>query len=93
MGRQIVRVGDINSGGGKVISGDPSVRLNGLDVAVDGSPVTPHPHRRGAVEHDIARCVASEETIKVQGKRLIFVGDIDTCGHTRIQGSPNVGGS
>lgn len=92
MSRQIVRVGDINSGGGKVISGEPSVRLNGLDVAVDGSPVTPHPHPRGATQHDHAHCVASEQTIKVKGKRIIFVGDIDTCGHARIQGSPNVGG-
>ena len=93
MGRQIVRVGDLNSGGGKVISGEPSLRLNGLDVAVDGSPVTPHPHPRGANEHDHAHCVASEQSIKIKGKRLIFVGDVDSCGHVRIQGSPNVGSS
>ena len=92
MSRKIVRVGDVNSGGGKVISGEPSLRINGLDVAVDGSPVTPHPHRRGANEHDHARCVATETSITVKGKRIIFVGDIDTCGHTRVQGSPDCGG-
>jgi uncharacterized Zn-binding protein involved in type VI secretion len=91
MGRKLVRVGDVNSGGGKVISGEPSVRLNGLDVAVEGSPVTPHPHPKGAIQHDIAQCRASQSRITVKGKRLIFVGDIDTCGHARIQGSPNVG--
>lgn len=91
MGRKIVRVGDVNSGGGKVISGEPSLRLNGLDVAVEGSPVTPHPHPKGAFQHDIAKCRASQSRIKVKGKPLIFVGDIDTCGHARIQGSPNVG--
>jgi uncharacterized Zn-binding protein involved in type VI secretion len=88
MGRQIVRVGDVNSGGGIVISGEPSVRLNGLDVAVDGSPVTPHP--RGLFTIDHAHCVATEQNIKVKGKRIIFVGDVDSCGHTRIQGSPDV---
>lgn len=91
MGRKIVRVGDINSGGGKVISGEPSVRINGLDVAVEGSPVTPHPHPKGAYQHDIAQCRATQSNIKVKGKRLIFVGDNDTCGHARIQGSPTVG--
>ena len=40
MTRHIVRVGDVNSGGGVVISGEPSLRLNNLDVAVDGSPVS-----------------------------------------------------
>ena len=90
MGRQIVRVGDVNSGGGIVISGEPSVRLNGLDIALDGSPVTPHPHPRGATQHDHAHCVATEQNIKVKGKRIIFVGDVDSCGHTRIQGSPDV---
>jgi uncharacterized Zn-binding protein involved in type VI secretion len=92
MSRQIVRVGDVNSGGGIVISGEPSVHLNGLDIAVDGSPVTPHPHARGATQHDHAHCVASEQTIKVKSKRIIFVGDVDSCGHVRIQGSPTVGG-
>jgi len=92
MSKQIVRVGDINSGSGKVISGEPSVRLNNLDIAVEGSPVTPHPHPKGAIQHDIATCRASQSRIKVKGKRLIFVGDVDTCGHVRIQGSPNVSG-
>jgi uncharacterized Zn-binding protein involved in type VI secretion len=92
MSRQIVRVGDVNSGGGRVISGDPSVRINKLDVAVEGSPVTPHPRPKGAIQHDIAQCRATESRIKVKGKRIILVNDIDTCGHARIQGSPNVGG-
>jgi uncharacterized Zn-binding protein involved in type VI secretion len=92
MSRQIVRVGDIDSGGGKVISGEPSVRVNNLDIAVEGSPVTPHPHPRGAIQHDIAQCRATESRIRVKGKRLILVSDTDTCGHARIQGSPNVSG-
>ena len=92
MSKKIVRVGDVNSGGGKVISGEPSLKINGLDVAVDGSPVTAHPHPRGATQHDHARSRASQSAITVKGKPIIFVGDTDTCGHTRVQGSPNCGG-
>jgi len=92
MGRQIVRVGDVNSGGGIVLSGEPSVRLNGLDIAVEGSPVSPHPHSIFDIQHDIAHCVATETSIKIKGKRIIFVGDVDSCGHVRIQGSPDIGG-
>ena len=94
MGRQIVRVGDKNSEGGKVISGDNTVFLNGKPIAVDGSPVTTHPaapYGRGNHEH--SRTQATESSIFVNGKRLIFVGDKDTCSHPRVEGSPDVGGS
>ena len=90
MAKQIVRVGDVNSGGGKVISGEPSLRINGLDVAVDGSPVSCHTNNKG--EHTHARCRASQSSITVKGKRIIFVGDTDTCGHNRVQGSTDTGG-
>lgn len=91
MGKKIVRVGDVNSGGGRVLSGDSSLLVNGKAVAVDGSPVSNHPHRRGDTKHARARCQASESSITVNGKRLIFVDDVDTCGHKRIQGSPDCG--
>lgn len=89
MGRPIVRVGDVNSGGGAVISGSTSVRINGLPVALDGSPVTAHTDYKGLHTH--AECRASQSDIKIEGKRIIFVGDVDTCGHVRQQGSPSVG--
>ena len=89
MGKAIVRVGDVNSGGGRVLSGESSLRINGRDVAVDGSPVSCHTNNKG--EHTHARCRASQSNITVNGKRIIFVGDTDTCGHVRIQGSANTG--
>jgi len=88
MTRALVRVGDINSGGGKVISGEPSLRLNGLPVAVDGSPVSCHTNFKG--EHTHAHCRASQSLITIKGKPVIFVGDVDSCGHVRIQGSPDI---
>lgn len=91
MSKKIVRVGDKNSAGGKVITGDNTVFLNGKPVAIDGSPVTDHPGGRGS--HRGSRTKATESTIYVNGKRIIFVGDKDTCGHPRIDGSPDVGGA
>jgi uncharacterized Zn-binding protein involved in type VI secretion len=87
MGKAFVRVGDKNDAGGSVISGDNTLRINGIPVAIDGSPVTNHPNHKG--QHAHARCVASVNSIKVNGKRLIVVGDKDSCGHTRVQGSEN----
>lgn len=89
MSRQIVRVGDVNSGGGKVVNGDNSVRINGRPVAVDGSMVQCHSDFKG--QHVHARCRATNNSIRVNGKRLIFVGDTDTCGHKRVQGSNDTG--
>ena len=89
MGKAIVRVGDVNSGGGKVLSGEPSLRINNREVAVDGSPVSCHTNNKG--EHVHARCRASQSTITVRGKPIIFVNDTDTCGHIRVQGSPDTG--
>ena len=89
MTRAMVRVGDVNNGGGKVISGEPSLRLNNLPVAVDGSPVECHTNFKEPHVHAV--CRASQSTIRVKGKPIIFVGDVDSCGHVRIQGSPNIG--
>ena len=89
MGRAIVRVGDVNSGGGRVLSGEPSLTINGRAVAVEGSPVSCHTNNRG--EHTHARCHTTQSTITVKGKPIIFVNDVDTCGHVRIQGSSDTG--
>lgn len=87
MSKKLVRVGDVNSGGGRVLSGESSLRVNGKPVAVDGSPVSGH----GRGPHAHARCRASVSSVTVKGKRLIFVDDVDSCGHTRVQGSPDTG--
>lgn len=92
MGKKIVRVGDINEKGGKVLAGDNTVFLNGKPIAVDGSPVSVHPAQPfGRGNHVGARCRATQSSIFVNGKRIILVGDTDTCGHKRIDGSPDVG--
>ena len=92
MGKKIVRVGDINEKGGRVLQGDNTVFLNGKPIAVEGMPVSTHtaqPFGRG--NHTSSRTRATTSSIFVNGKRIIVVGDTDTCGHKRIDGSPDVG--
>lgn len=88
----IQRKGDANSAGGIITSGDPSVRIGGRDIAVEGSPVSSHPccGQRGCPpSHCNARTTASG-TLRVNGKRVTLTGDVDTCGHARIGGDPTV---
>lgn len=86
---KVQRVGDQDSGGGKIIRGENSVKVNGKPVAVVDSPVTPHTPGKG--EHNSAKTKANKNTtVKANGKLIIVTGDTDSCGHKRVGGSPNV---
>jgi uncharacterized Zn-binding protein involved in type VI secretion len=93
MGKAVQRVGDPNTAGGVIQNGDPSVLVNGRAVAIRGVSVSPHPccGRRGCPPiHCNARTQTNESTVFVNGIPLIFTDDIDTCGHPRAGGSPDV---
>ncbi len=85
----IQRVGDRNVAGGAILQGDPSVRINGRAVAIENMPVSPHTNFKGS--HTNARTVATQNNIRVNGKRIITSRDRDSCGHQRGSGSPDVG--
>lgn len=84
----VVRVGDANDAGGKVTQGIPEFIVDGRPVAVIGSPVTPHRPRRKR-RHRRAKTAEGEITFIIGDKKVSLVGDKDTCGHTRVEGSPN----
>ena len=83
----VCRVGDSNDAGGVILPppGIATVLVNNLPVAVFGSKVSPHPDG-----HAGQSCTSKNKTVLVNGKPIVTVGDIDTCGHKRIQGSTNV---
>jgi uncharacterized Zn-binding protein involved in type VI secretion len=86
---KVQRVGDPDSGGGRIIRGDNTVQVNGKPVAVVNVPVTPHPNNRPP--HTNARTRANKNTtVRANGKLIVVTGDTDTCGHVRVGGSPNV---
>ena len=88
----VVRRGDANSAGGIATQGAATVFVNGRGVVPPGSPVTPHPccGSRGCDAHCSASTTGGSATVFAEGKPIILVGDTDTCGHSRAQGSPNV---
>lgn len=89
----VCRIGDKNTAGGVILNGDASVLVNNRPVAVIGSRVTPHPccGARGCPPvHCAAVTTSSNATVLVNGKPIVTFGDLDTCTHSRVGGSPDV---
>lgn len=89
---QVVRVGDANETGGLVTDGPSNVFVNGRRINTHVSGVTPHPccGSDGCSAHCSANTTTGSATVFAGGKPVVYVGVSDTCGHTRVQGSPNV---
>lgn len=86
---KVQRVGDQDSGGGRIVTGENSVRVNGKPIAVVNAPVTSHTN--GRPPHTSARTKANKNsTVRANGKLVVVTGDTDTCGHKRVGGSPDV---
>lgn len=92
MASPAVRLGDVNSAGGATMSGSKKVTVNGLPLCYPGIGVTPHPccGSPGCGIHCAARTSGGSTKVTVEGKPVIRIGDVDTCGHPRATGSHNV---
>jgi uncharacterized Zn-binding protein involved in type VI secretion len=89
----VQRVGDPNVVGGIILTGDPTVLVNGRPVAIIGARVTPHPccGAKGCPPiHCAASTTSTNYTVLVGGRPIVTTGDIDTCGHSRSVGSTDV---
>ena len=88
----VVRRGDVNSAGGAAIQGARSVLANGRPVVYPGARVTPHPccGAPGCAIHCMAVTTGGSGSVIAEGRPVISVGDSDSCGHGRVQGSPGV---
>ena len=90
---QVCRVGDKNAAGGVILSGDPTVLVNGRPIATVGASVSPHPccGAKGCPPvHCSAQTTSQNAKVLVGGKPVVTVGDIDTCAHPRASGSFDV---
>lgn len=84
---KVQRVGDVNDAGAPITSTPQgSVYVNGVLVAVQGSPVQPH-----ARKNSHRPVTTSSSTVFVNGIPVTLEGDPDTCGHVRVGGSGDVG--
>lgn len=82
----IQRQGDSNVRGGVISSGDASVRIDGVPVAVQGSPIT-------AYNIGKARAPAvttGTSTVRVNGRPLTLSNNVDSRGTSMRGGSSSV---
>ena len=89
----VQRVGDKNTAGGIILTGDPTVLVNGRPIATVGESVSPHPccGAKGCPPtHCAAKTTITTPTVLVGGKPVCLSGDLDTCGHARTIGSTDV---
>jgi uncharacterized Zn-binding protein involved in type VI secretion len=85
------RLGDTNQVGGAIMRGAGSVFCNGIPVGLHVSQITPHapfgkPHR----PHNAATTTAGSPSVICEGSPVLRVGSGNTCGHSIVQGSPDV---
>lgn len=83
------RVGDVNNAGGKLLRGAKTVFAVGLPVALNPSPVTPHPYGK---HHKVSKTIVkpTDATIIVEGQPVVRVGTPTTCGHVIATGAKTI---
>jgi uncharacterized Zn-binding protein involved in type VI secretion len=85
------RVGDTNQPGGAIMRGAGTVFANGIKVGLHVSQITPHaPFGRPHPPHKAAKTTQGSPTVFAEGSPVLRVGSGNTCGHSIVQGSPNV---
>lgn len=85
------RVGDKNQAGGAIMRGAPTVIANGIQVGLHVSQITPHaPWGKPHPPHAAAKTTSASPTVFAEGAPVLRVGSGNSCGHSIVQGSPNV---
>lgn len=81
------RKGDVNQAKGAIIRGAATVFCNGIPVGLHVSAITPHP--TGGV-HAKAVTTTASTTVITEGCQTLRVTSGNSCGHSIVQGSPDV---
>ena len=88
---QLSRKGDQNQVGGAIMRGASSVIANGIPVGLHVSQITPHaPWGDPHPPHEAASTTSGSPTVFAEGSPVLKVGSGNTCGHSIVQGSPNI---
>ena len=85
---QLSRIGDTNEMKGAIINGASTVFANGILVGQQGSRLTPHAPFKGP--HKSAIVTNGSPTVFAEGAPVLRVGSGNSCGHSIVQGSPDV---
>jgi uncharacterized Zn-binding protein involved in type VI secretion len=88
---QISRVGDANQTGGKIVRGAGTVFVNGKQVGLHVSPISDHaPYGKRTDAHRAAVTTSACSSVYAEGAQVLKVGSGNSCGHSIVEGSPDV---
>lgn len=82
------RKGDVNQTGGQIVRGAGTVFANGIPVGLHVSPITGHPPYVGP--HSGPQTTEGSPTVICEGSHVLRITSGNTCGHSIVQGSPNI---
>ena len=76
---------------GAIIRGAGTVFANNIQVGLHASKITSHaPWGKPHPPHEAAMTTDGSPTVFAEGSPVLRVGSGNTCGHSIIQGSPDV---
>lgn len=85
------RKGDTNQLGGAIMRGASTVFCNGIAVGLHVSQITSHaPWGRPHPPHDAAVTTEGSPTVFAESSPVLRIGSGNSCGHSIVQGSPDV---
>jgi len=85
------RKGDANQTGGQIIRGAGTVIANGIPVGLHVSQITPHaPWGPPHPPHQAPTTTDGSPTVIAEGSPVLRIGSGNTCGHSIVQGSPDI---
>ena len=86
MPRPMQAIGDVNNGGGVILTGSFRALTSGRPIARTGDIVSPHSRK----PVHFAVVATGNGRVLVGGRPVARIGDFDSCGHIRLGGNPRV---
>lgn len=92
MGQPLSRLGDKNQEGGAIMRGASTVVCNGIPIGLHVSQITPHApwRRRPHPPHEAAKTTSASPDVICEGAPVLRITSGNSCGHSIIEGSPDV---
>lgn len=89
---QLSRQGDQNEVGGAIQKGAGTVFANGIAVGLHVSQISPHAPwgKKQHPPHKSATTTSASDSVFAEGSQVLKVGSGNSCGHSIVQGSPDV---
>lgn len=87
----ISRMGDKNQTGGAIMRGAGTVFANGIAVGLHVSQISSHaPWGNPHPPHEAATTTEGSPTVFAEGDPVLRIGSGNSCGHSIVEGSPDV---